>query len=186
MNKIAILFPGVGYHKDKPLLYYSAKLAKAAGYEVYDLRFAGVTWEKGSLNDPEKMMDLFRQVYHVAEEQLTEFHFAEDAEYLFVSKSIGTAVAACYAGEHGIAARHIFFSPVEQFPGSKGGIAFAGDQDPIADYDKVEKVCRKSQTELHRIPGGNHSLETGNVKADLEMLQRIMMRVEDYITGNER
>ena len=27
-KKIAVLFPGVGYHTDKPLLYYSKKLAK--------------------------------------------------------------------------------------------------------------------------------------------------------------
>jgi len=181
MNKIAIIFPGVGYHKDKPLLYYSAKLAKAAGYEVHDIQFKGVTWEKGSLNDPEKLMELFRQVYHVAEEQLAAMHFPEDTEYLFISKSIGTAVASCYADEHGVSARHIFYSPVDQFPGSSTGIAFAGDWDPIADYAKVEAICQKTGTELHRIPGGNHSLETGNVKADLETLQQIMTRVEEYI-----
>ena len=31
-KKLAVLFPGIGYHCDKPLLYYSAKLAGAAGY----------------------------------------------------------------------------------------------------------------------------------------------------------
>ena len=28
MKKLAVLFPGIGYHVDKPLLYYGAKLAK--------------------------------------------------------------------------------------------------------------------------------------------------------------
>lgn len=27
-KKIAVLFPGIGYHTDKPLLYYSKKLAR--------------------------------------------------------------------------------------------------------------------------------------------------------------
>lgn len=34
MKKIAVLFPGIGYTCDKPLLYYSAKLAAEKGYEV--------------------------------------------------------------------------------------------------------------------------------------------------------
>ena len=27
MKKLAVIFPGVGYHTDKPLLYYSKKIA---------------------------------------------------------------------------------------------------------------------------------------------------------------
>ena len=33
-KQLAVLFPGIGYHADKPLLYYSAKLARAHGCEV--------------------------------------------------------------------------------------------------------------------------------------------------------
>ena len=33
-KKIAVVFPGVGYQADKPLLYYSRKLAAQYGYEV--------------------------------------------------------------------------------------------------------------------------------------------------------
>ena len=31
--KVAVFFPGIGYHCDKPLLYYSRKLAQECGYE---------------------------------------------------------------------------------------------------------------------------------------------------------
>ena len=33
-NKIAVFFPGIGYTNDKPLMYYSRKLAEEQGYEV--------------------------------------------------------------------------------------------------------------------------------------------------------
>ena len=33
MKKIAVLFPGIGYNCDKPLLYYSRRLAQNAGYD---------------------------------------------------------------------------------------------------------------------------------------------------------
>ena len=34
MKKIAVVFPGVGYHADKPLLYYSRKIVGRYGYEI--------------------------------------------------------------------------------------------------------------------------------------------------------
>ena len=33
-EKIAVLFPGIGYTCDKPLLYYTGKLAVARGYKI--------------------------------------------------------------------------------------------------------------------------------------------------------
>ena len=40
-EKLAIIFPGIGYHSDKPLLYYSRKLAKERGYEeIISLKYS--------------------------------------------------------------------------------------------------------------------------------------------------
>ena len=41
MKKIAVVFPGVGYTKDRPLLYYAGKLAAANGYELIHRDFSG-------------------------------------------------------------------------------------------------------------------------------------------------
>ena len=35
--KLAILFPGIGYHTDKPLLYYSKKILKNMDYEIKEI-----------------------------------------------------------------------------------------------------------------------------------------------------
>ena len=51
MRKIAVIFPGVGYNKDKPLLYYSGKLAVKCGYELIHLDFSGLDWSKEKLKD---------------------------------------------------------------------------------------------------------------------------------------
>ena len=37
-KKIAVLFPGIGYHTDKPLLYYGKKLAGERGYEIVEIQ----------------------------------------------------------------------------------------------------------------------------------------------------
>ena len=34
MAKLAVFFPGIGYTVDKPLMYYSRKLAATYGYEI--------------------------------------------------------------------------------------------------------------------------------------------------------
>ena len=36
--KLAVVFPGIGYGPDKPLLYYAARLARNQGYQI--LRFS--------------------------------------------------------------------------------------------------------------------------------------------------
>ena len=39
--KAAVIFPGIGYHTDKPLLYYGKKLAKEAGYRIIEVNYTG-------------------------------------------------------------------------------------------------------------------------------------------------
>ena len=39
MKKLAVLFPGIGYHCDKPLLYYSKKCLSAYGYEIIEVNY---------------------------------------------------------------------------------------------------------------------------------------------------
>ena len=54
--KLAVLFPGIGYHCDKPLLYYAAKLAKAAKYEVLPVSYTGLSdiWVLNGLIFPDR------------------------------------------------------------------------------------------------------------------------------------
>ena len=41
-NRLAVIIPGIGYHKDKPLLYYATKLVKAKGYKVICIDYSGI------------------------------------------------------------------------------------------------------------------------------------------------
>lgn len=54
--KLVVCFPGIGYHCDKPLLYYSRKLAAAAGYDHeialnYTYRKAGLRGNDAALRE---------------------------------------------------------------------------------------------------------------------------------------
>lgn len=58
-KKIAVLFPGIGYHTDKPLLYYSRKLAMERGYEIAEVKYGELPANvKGNAK---KMLEAFKR-----------------------------------------------------------------------------------------------------------------------------
>lgn len=179
--KAVILFPGIGYTCDKPLLYYSGKLAREAGCEVIPVtygRFPG-----GIKGDAEKMRLAFEQACSQAEALLAEVDWRRYVEVVFIGKSIGTAVGARYAQEKGVAARSILLTPLaETFCFDlREAIAFHGTSDPWADTAEITALCAARQIPLVLTKGANHSLETGDVEADLQTLVRTMRTVGRFL-----
>lgn len=182
-NKLAVIFPGIGYHTDKPLLYYGKKLAKEYGYEILEAGYGGSP--KDIKGNREKMRAAFESALAQTEVLLEGTEFAAYEKILFLSKSVGTAVASAYAERHGIEADHIYFTPVsEAFSFMKQkGIVFHGTADPWADTEAVEQSCEELGLPLYKTEGANHSMETGDVKKDLKILQEIMGICEAFLQG---
>lgn len=184
--KICIVFPGIGYHCDKPLLYYGQKLAKKQGYEIVRTSYNG----GGIVLKKEKLAEGLSLGLSRIREQLKDINFTEYDEVLFLSKSIGTAIAASYEREMDVKDnckifRHVMFTPLEItydhiLDGS--GIAFSAHQDQWADFEKVKILSAEHKIPLYEYPAGNHSLETGDVKTDLATLTDVMSHVEPYLT----
>ena len=40
--KLAVIFPGIGYTADKPLLYYASRLAKKHGYQIHTVSYSNL------------------------------------------------------------------------------------------------------------------------------------------------
>lgn len=181
MEKLAVFFPGIGYHCDKPLLYYSKKLAAACGYGIREVPYGG--FESGIKGNPEKMEAAFRLALAQAEELLGDVEWKEFEELLFVSKSVGTVVAAAFEEKYGLKAKNIFFTPVEQtfLFVRQPGIVFHGNADPWVSTAMVRRACEEMQLPLFLTEGANHSLETGDVQADLCILQGAMERCRLYM-----
>ena len=184
-KSIAVFFPGIGYTVDKPLLYYSRKLAREEGYEVKLVPYSGF---------PEKVKGdagRVRQSYEIALKQAQEMQeiidFADYDRVLFVGKSIGTVVALQIASESGCFGkiRKVLYTPVEQafafdLPNA---VAFAGTADPwVGGADsRIPQLCEEKRIACHVYEGANHSLETGNTQADLEYLADVMNKTRDFI-----
>ena len=70
-NQLAVLFPGIGYHIDKPLLYYSAKLARARGCDLLAVQYPALP--TGLRGHTEKIEQAVQTALSAAEEQPTAF-----------------------------------------------------------------------------------------------------------------
>lgn len=182
-KKLAVFFPGIGYHCDKPLLYHAKKIAAARGYEVREVPYTGFPAKvKG---DPEKMRQSFLTAMQQAEEILADVQWTAFDELLFVSKSVGTVVAAAFAAQHSLKTGNVYFTPVGATFGfhPQQGIVFHGTADPWATDEEIGEGCRSCGLPLVNIPGTNHSLESGDPMRDLEILQQVMGRVDAYLAG---
>lgn len=181
MKKIAVIFPGVGYHADKPLLYYSKKIAAHYGYEIAEAAYG--KFPKKVKGSKEKMEKAFRSALEQAEDILADVDFSGYDDILFISKSVGTAVASAYGEKHHLQTRNIYYTPVEasfQFMKQPGPV-FTGTADSWVSHEAVCSACREGGFPLYTTENGNHSLETGDVRKDLENLQEIMRVTEGYI-----
>lgn len=181
MPKLAIFFPGIGYHTDKPLLYYSRRLATQAGYETINVQYSGFPSDvKGN---PEKMKQAFVSALAQTEACLRDIDYASYEQLLFVSKSVGTAVAAAYAANRKVSPAQIFYTPVEASFSfmQPDGIVFTGTKDPWVETDIVRTNCDRLRLPLTIIPDANHSLETGDALRDIKILQDIMAETKAYI-----
>ena len=176
MKKLACLFPGIGYTCDKPLLYYSWKLLAGDGWEVIPVTYSGTLF---GLPDDKVVSTALAK----AEEILSGVKWEEYDSVLFVSKSLGTIVSGIYARQHQITCRSILFTPVEPTfrEPFADAVAFNGTADPIADTPLIRGLCEKAGIPLYVTEGGNHSLETGNMDADIAEMRRIMGIVRDFI-----
>lgn len=173
--KIAVFFPGIGYHCDKPLLYYSGKIAGQYQYELCRVNYVELS---------RSLDEAFAQALAQAEELLAKIDWSRYEDILFVSKSVGTVVAAAYAKRHGIKCKNIYYTPVEQtfMFDPQHGIVFHGTDDSWVETSVVTAKCREYNLPMHIIEGVNHSLEAqDDAMRNLRILQRVMELTKSYV-----
>ncbi len=186
-KKICVLFPGIGYTVDRPLLYYPGKYFRKRGYEVINVSYSGLP---GNIGKDEKLKRLaFDMALVQAKERLTDINWREYSRIVFVGKSIGTIVAAAYArervypvlGERGSdVLSFVYLTPLSatfDFAKEESGVVFHGTGDPWVETEEVEKGCDRLKLALYKYDRKNHSLESGYVMTDIETVQDVMSKI---------
>ena len=193
LHKLAVIFPGIGYTADKPLLYFSRRIAVDCGYEIRIMDYKGFPPKvKGDRN---RMEESFFIALRQAEEMLAGVDFTEYEDVVFIGKSIGTIVAAKIAADaaSGTASdspakariRQVLYTPLEdtfRFPIGEA-IAFTGDDDPWVgkENSRIPALCQERGIPCRLVPHANHSLESKDVFEDMKELRRVMKETEAFL-----
>lgn len=180
-RRLAIVFPGIGYHKDKPLLYYSMDIVSAMGFECVDVLYGVMPTDVKY--DKKKKQDAFALAREAVEKQLSQIAFDEFETVLFISKSLGSILAANYATNHGLDVKHIVFTPVQETLSLpiKEGIVFHGTSDNWIVLEDLDRKCEEEGLQLYLTEAANHSLETEDTLQNIDNLRCIMSQVEEYV-----
>ena len=186
MKKLAVFFPGIGYTNDKPLMYYTRKLALEEGYEILPADYTGFPEKVRA--DRERMKESIRIADLKSREILQKVDLSAFESLLFVSKSIGTVVSARLASEAKASGRirQVLYTPLEEafsFP-IKDAIVFTGSADPWTgkEQSRIPMLCRERKIPCTVISGANHSLECGDAMEDIRNLYSVMQATANYIT----
>ena len=171
----------MGYHCDKPLLYYSRKLAVKAGYEVLcaDYKVSGK-------KEPDFIKQAFLDASSQTEGLFFELDFSSYEKIICLSKSIGSAVALSYCKRHSLSADQIIFTPVpltfDFFTDDTHALVFHGNSDPLCENPLCKSECEKSASvKLVTFSKANHSLETGEILRDVGIVKKVMALVERFV-----
>ena len=174
MKKIVIMFPGVGYTMDCPLLYYASFLYEAKGYEQIHMKYNSILLEPEASRE-EKTLRARDYIW----EKVKEIEFSVYDEVVFLSKSVGTTEAGFLAEKLGITPVQIFLTPVQDaFPYIKQkDTVVIGTADEV--YPQCKAYCKKHGIWPLYVEGANHSLEVeGKPFESLEILRDVMKFVE--------
>lgn len=202
---LAVIFPGLGYGADRPLLYYAGKLAREAGYNLVTVSYGELPRVErpvlGKPLDTERLEECFRLALERAAHQLAAVPGAvqlpwadadgtagvgagaDGPDILLISKSIGTAVGAAWAASCGLSPRQLLYTPVSRtfdFPLARS-IAFHGTADPWIASGECTAGCRAAGVPLHTFEGANHSLECADVQESIRNLAQAMRLTGEFI-----
>ena len=180
MKKIAVFFPGIGYTCEKPLLYYTASMARDYGYEIVTLDY-GQDIHSTRGRSPQELEQITKLAIKRIIPKILSLNLNDYDDVVFVSKSIGTIIAL--EAETGLKPlkpfRHFLLTPLEPaFPyiQKANAVFFSGTSDPYISPDIIRTAARKFASKNGGIfEKCNHSLEIpGDTLGNIERLNQIL------------
>ena len=157
MNKLVVIFPGIGYGMDAPLLYYADFLFETKGYDRIYIDYHQYLQDT-SLTIPQRLNRL-RQ-YEL--DQLKSICWSKYDTIVFLSKSIGAVEAGWIADQLHLPVKQIFLTPiVEAMPYcTPDTTVIMGTND--RHYSAYQQHCSTNKTSTLFLPQADHSLEIKN------------------------
>lgn len=154
-HKLMVLFPGMGYTCDKPLLHYAKAYGFRDGYDILCINYGTMTFDKT------KVLSSIAPAYDIAKEALNKINTNKYEHILFISKSLGTVVAGRLSKEYTMDIQNIFLTPLKEtipYMDNSEDVTISGEHDPMITHKDLLQICKLPITSFI-FPNANHSLE---------------------------
>jgi hypothetical protein len=190
-TKLAIIFPGVGYTCQMPLLYYTTNILLENGYDAiwieYD--YKNEKFESSDSNEQLRWLNFDAEASYNASTAGNKYK-----KILLVGKSLGTFALSHLNGTAKNIEKTIWLTPLLGKSGttglemydkvkaaSKNSLFIIGTEDPHYNKSKIEGLGKRD-VKFVSIIGANHSLEIGNdsIKS-LKALQQIAKAIKEFL-----
>ncbi|HWQ96587.1 MAG TPA: hypothetical protein VN538_00640 [Clostridia bacterium] len=156
---IAVCFPGTGYTCKEALFERLACDFSGLGYDVIRLDFSHIPFR-----EIESLEEAVAVAQRAVKRQLAHICFDDYEDIVFVSKSLGTILAAQYERENGILPRHLYLTPLNKTlmlvqPQSRVIAMVLGTEDRFLTGRALMSFCEPRGIVCHLVEGVNHNLK---------------------------
>ena len=177
---IAICFPGTGFTCKEALFERLGAEYAARGYDVIKLDFSHIPFK-----EIETLEEAIAIAQRAVKRQLAHVSFSEYEDVVFLSKSLGTVLAAEHDRAQQIGARHLFLTPLNKTlslvqPSTCVIAMVLGTQDRFLTGRALASFCDHLSIRYCLIDGVNHSLKDD---ADAERTARIIDQIAGLCGG---
>jgi predicted alpha/beta-hydrolase family hydrolase len=187
---LALVFPGLGYHADLPVLYYAALQLYSAGADVLRLRFH-YDQQPGFMQQPDETIAAWLEADAAAVLAYGQKRRA-GAQITLIGKSLGTiALAGLLAHQPDLShARCLWLTPVLTNPlvirelreAVNPGLVVIGSADPYYSAELVDELAKKSNLRWRIIPGADHALEIpGDALASVRAMEKMVEGIQAFM-----
>ncbi|OAG94977.1 hypothetical protein AYW79_03040 [Ferroacidibacillus organovorans] len=179
-SKLAVLFPGREYPQSAPLMWYAAKSAFSAGYDVLGIEYGY------QANRTDLRMDDLDVLVSEAIDAMDQVMPDSYREVTFIGKSLGTMVQASVAQKISFSVgSHVFLTPLKPvipfIQETQRSLVIVGDCDPLFEATDIPHIANRSNVDVSVIAGANHALETEDVSESIRILGQTATLCEDFL-----
>lgn len=177
---LTIILPGQNYSNEKPLMYYSSKVALELGLDVFCIDYGFQISHKDF--DPDTELEIvIRESINILKKSL----FKKYKKIIFVGKSLGTIVQNSLSEKfRDYEQVHIYITPVDKTFENMVKcpcLIITGTEDRKINSLNMKTIEKRDNAELIKIIDGNHRLENLDALNSIKMLNAIMTALKEFM-----
>lgn len=187
-NKLAVLYPGMRYTCDRPLLYFTTELLLSKGYDVLQLWSNYNSPQFKDLSKSDKTIQIIADGQALLESGRQAGTYTQ---YMLCGKSLGTiTMAFILQAEPDLEALiTVWFTPLIHLPpvaesilAQTSPVFIAGSlSDDTFSSGPIDRIMSKPGTSVYTSDEADHSLEIpGDTLQSLSILDQVITRLSEF------